>query len=297
MKEQDHNLSKWLSGEMSESERIAFENSPEYDTYNRIAKYSAQLQAPSFEESIDLKNIVSRPKQKTIKLKIDWAARIAAILVVGAGLFLIWSNMTVTESAQSGQMSSFTLPDQSSVQLNAGSVVNYKKWNWKNNRSLSLTGEAYFKVAKGEKFKVETPVGKVTVLGTQFNVKSRGNQFEVACFEGRVQVDNKKQTTIIGKGEKVIVENGQFKKYSISDSSPEWTRGKMTFDSAKLRSIVTEIERQYGIAVEVKDSDESKTFTGTLPTDNQQIALAIIGKTFNLNISKAGTSKVILEGR
>ena len=44
---------------------------------------------------------------------------------------------------------------------------------WKNERSVNLDGEGFFKVAKGSKFDVETSAGTVSVVGTQFNVKNR----------------------------------------------------------------------------------------------------------------------------
>jgi len=58
------------------------------------------------------------------------------------------------------------------VVLNSKSTISFNKTDWKNNRQLTLDGEAYFKVEKGSTFTVNTNNGSVTVLGTQFNVNS-----------------------------------------------------------------------------------------------------------------------------
>ena len=89
------------------------------------------------------------------------------------------------------------MPDGSSVNLNAGSELEYTSFNWKKNRVLSLGGEAFFKVKKGKTFTVITKEGNVKVLGTQFKVKSREKLYEVTCFEGKVQVVIQKDTLVL----------------------------------------------------------------------------------------------------
>jgi ferric-dicitrate binding protein FerR (iron transport regulator) len=127
-----------------------------------------------------------RAKNKTIRLQHNWLLRIAAVLVIGIGLFFASVPMqTTTELTQNKMQKTFLLPDDSEVTLNSASQIEYKKWNWTDHRELQLEGEAFFKVTKGQTFDVLTRLGKVTVVGTQFNVKARGDRFEVICFEGK----------------------------------------------------------------------------------------------------------------
>jgi Fe2+-dicitrate sensor, membrane component len=65
------------------------------------------------------------------------------------------------------------------VNLNSSSQLSYSKNKWDSKREVTLNGEAFFKVSKGSTFDVITLNGKVSVLGTQFNVKQRENYFEV----------------------------------------------------------------------------------------------------------------------
>ena len=70
----------------------------------------------------------------------------------------------------------------------AGSELNYNASKWGEKRELELKGEAFFDVEKGKRFDVNTELGKISVLGTEFNVLSRDSIFKVSCYEGLVQV-------------------------------------------------------------------------------------------------------------
>ena len=50
-----------------------------------------------------------------------------------------------------GTQMSVDLPDGSEAILNAKSSITFNNDTWDENRTVSLTGEAYFKVKKGEK--------------------------------------------------------------------------------------------------------------------------------------------------
>ncbi len=253
--EDNYKLAKWLAGELSEAELRTFEKSPEFKTYEKIAHYSSQLVHPSFDENSLYQNVISGRKKTTrvVSLHQTWWFRVAAIFLIFPGLsFFYKSSIAISESAENGEFKLvFNLPDNSQVVLNAGSEIDYNKWNWDNHRQLQLAGEAYFKVAKGKKFEVQTNLGTVTVLGTQFNVKARGNRFDVTCYEGRVKVNYQQQQVIITRGNRVSFENGVLLKIPNTNATkPEWTAGELTFVDANLASILDEMERQYDCTFE-----------------------------------------------
>ncbi len=296
MKQENHDLAKWLASEMTETERLAFEETPDFATYLRIAKFSSELETPTFNEESMLQNITSRPKQKVVKMKINWATRIAAVLIVSLGSLSVWYFTSITEIAKAGEEITFQLPDNSEVILNSGSEINYKKWNWNQHRALELKGEAYFKVAKGKVFDVSTSLGKVTVVGTQFNVKSRGSRMEVDCYEGKVRVQNNNQVVYIHKGERVLFENDKQSVTSFSDASSAWLNNEMAFESENLTAIAAEMERQYAVEITIKNVSAQHQFTGTIPSNDLDVALEIICKTFHLKATKA-KAKIILDGK
>lgn len=299
--EDNYTLAKWLNNELEGEELKAFEASEEFADYQKIKMYSAQLKTPDFVEDKILETVLSHKKRatKVIPFQKSWLFKIAAILVLGIGITFAMRNfVSFTESALNGEKTSFVLPDNSEVVLNSGSEIQYKKWNWSTERKLKLDGEAFFKVAKGKTFEVETDLGKVTVLGTQFNVKSRNNRIDVICFEGRVKVNYNQEEVIITKGMSIAFEDG--KRIAIStptSSQPSWLSKEIYFSKEKLSTLLEEISRQYAITVVCKESPSNQEFSGTIPTDNLAVALEIITNTYHLKPvnSTINDKKIILE--
>jgi transmembrane sensor len=296
--EKNYILAKWLNNDLTEEELAEFKASPDFEKYEKIKNYSAQLKVSDFDEAKVLENILSHKKvtPKVVPLYKNWMFRVAAILVLALGItFTVQNFSTETQYASNGERTTFSLPDNSEVVLNAGSAIKYKKWNWDNNRNLKLEGEAYFKVAKGKKFEVETDLGKVTVLGTQFNVKARKNRFDITCFEGRVKVNYKDKEIILTPGKSVAFENGKQLNALVVNQKPEWLENKIAFNKENLSNILDEIQRQYNVTISVETKYSDELFTGKIPLDNLDVALQIIATTYNLEPKKIAKDKIIFE--
>lgn len=293
----DKMLAKWLNNELDEKELKAFMNTPEYATYNRIMEYSALLTVPETDmDSLYARIEANKNRPEKVRTLSPWIGRIAAMLILMLGAtYFLYTSKTTTELASSGQRTEFLLPDNSSVTLNAGSEVDYKAWNWKNNRKLQLDGEAYFKVAKGQTFDVETAMGTVTVVGTQFNVKARDNRFDVTCFEGKVKVTSNGNTILLTPGMSVAFDNGkQVDVPSDENSQPGWLTYEVNYQQEKLERIINEMERQYRVDIELTDKQLAKeTHSGSIPMNNLNDALEIIETAYQLKSHKAG-NKIIL---
>lgn len=299
MMDEKYKLAKWLNNEMTDEELKEFKSDPDYSLYEKIKKYSSQLETPEFDSQKVLTNVIATKKAtpKVIPLKSNWWMQIAAVLVIGLGLFFTIKNYaTATEIAEYGEQTTFSLPDSSRVVLNSGSEIEYKNWNWKNNRNLNLKGEAYFKVAKGKKFEVNTNLGKVSVLGTQFNVKSRSSRFDVTCYEGRVKINYKNQEVIITKGQMVSFENNlKIIHQAITETKPIWTSKEINFLKENLSNIVEEIERQYNITIDGNFANSDQLFTGKVPSNNIDIALELIASSYHLKFKKTTNTTYTLE--
>ncbi|WP_396155894.1 FecR family protein [Flavobacterium macrobrachii] len=297
--EENYKLSKWLNDEMTTEELSEFQADKDFAIFEKIKKYSSELETPAFDEQKMLSKIVTSPKKevKIIPLFKNWMVRVAAILLIGMGLLFTFRNVaSSTEFTDYGVQNTFSLPDNSEVVLNSGSEIQYKKWNWDNNRSLNLEGEAFFKVAKGKKFEVNTTVGKVTVLGTQFNVKQRGNYFDVSCYEGKVKVNFGNNEFILTKGMSVAVRDGKTIPIPPKNTlKPEWLEQEMVFYQESLPSIVAEFERHFNIELELNTTGNGQLFTGTIPAKNSDTALQILCTTYHLKPTKVTKTKIILE--
>lgn len=283
-----HDLAKWLEGGMTRQELAAFEQSADFKSYEKIIAYTNTLKAPAFDTELMWAEVTA-PRTKTIRLQHNWLLRIAAVLIIGIGLFFASVPMqTTTELTQNKMQKTFLLPDDSEVTLNSASQIEYKKWNWTDHRELQLEGEAFFKVTKGQTFDVLTRLGKVTVVGTQFNVKARGDRFEVICFEGKVRITTQNKNVLLSPGMSAYFEAGKpLQPEASSLQKPGWLNHLISFCNDDLDTVIAEIERQYDVKISKQKVDSNHRFTGNVPSDDLEMALYIISKTYNLNYYKA----------
>jgi len=296
----DVKLARWMSGEMEEQELREFMASPEFDTYNKIKEYSAQLIAPEADMDalytrIQGKRDTERQNDNVKVRRLNpWLPRIAAALVVLlGGTFFLYTSKTTTQTAANGKRAEFLLPDNSAVVLNSGSEAEYRTWNWQGNRTIELDGEAYFKVAKGETFDVVTDLGTVTVVGTQFNVKERDNRLDVTCFEGKVKVTAGKESILLTPGKSVTFTKGKLEEFTDQGMQPGWITYEADFVNEMPKDVLREMERQYNVTFEVEGSFTEKPFTGTIPMNDMDIALDIIKTVYQLKSEKKGNTIIL----
>jgi len=93
-----------------------------------------------------------------------------------------------------GSRAQFSLPDGTTVTLNAGSTLKYDNRFGITDRVVQLEGEGYFKVAKdaSRPFTVKTSFLNVRALGTEFNVKAYPDDktIETTLVEGSVKIES-----------------------------------------------------------------------------------------------------------
>ncbi|MGV3461058.1 MAG: FecR family protein [Flavobacterium sp.] len=295
--DQDYKLAKWLSDEMTDAELKEFAASPEFETYAKIKKYAAELTAPAADLDSTYAQVAakrSKPVAEPKVRRIAWLPQVAAILVIALGLtWFLTKDDVVSHTAANGNRTEFLLPDNSAVVLNAGSDAGFNASDWSDKREVSLNGEAFFKVAKGKTFDVVTPMGTVTVLGTQFNVKARGSRFEVVCYEGKVKVAYQGKIVYLLPGDGVAYQdNAPVAMPDDAKQQPGWMDNEATFVNEKPESVIDELERQYAVSIELP-ATVKESFTGTLPTNDLNTALNNFATPYHLKPVKKG-DKIIL---
>lgn len=291
-------LAKWLNNELSEEELSAFRKTPEFETYQRIVRTASELSAPEFDVEQALSGVRQArqaPKGRVVRLtsyRSLWKVAAALIVLLGISYFYVNS---LDEAVQTdyAQHTEVVLPDASEVQLNAGSDLSYNENKWDSDRHVNLSGEAYFKVAKGQTFTVETPSGSVTVLGTQFNVLQRGEVFIVSCYEGLVRVEHRGTAHELPAGKGYRMVNGDMELFEVTSTRPSWTVDESTFRSMPLSFVLEEFERQYDLEVEIRDVDTRELFTGTFSNTNLELALQSISAPLQLGYSLNGNKVLI----
>jgi len=126
-------------------------------------------------------------------------------------------------------------------------------------REVWLTGRAYFAVAKDSTrpFRVRTHAGDALVLGTRFDLEARDRKLQVLVMEGWVAVSARGATVQVGPMEMTRVQADRpLQVSSIEDvqSLLQWLDTFIAFEETPLLDVASEIERRFGMRVEVADT-------------------------------------------
>jgi len=165
------------------------------------------------------------------------------------------------------------LPDGSTITLNSVSSIKYKR-NFIESREIILEGEAFFNVQKGKTpFIIITDFGKIEVLGTLFNVRSRNDGFEIGVNEGIVKVSNKESSFLIKKDQIINVNTYSFNENQVIEKIhkeyPDWMNNKLYFNNTPILEVCGELERNFKIKINFLNP-KAKTInvTGIIETLN-----------------------------
>src|SRR5690606_30966399 len=173
----------------------------------------------------------------------------------------------------------------------------YNKVFWNFGRKVTLAGEAFFKVTKGEKFTVSTQQGDIKVLGTSFNVRVGKNEsLDVFCYTGRVAVNNKATSTsaVLTKGQGIKTSKNQSQpqeKYTSGESSPGWKSGRESFHNASLYEVVEVLQNYFPYQIKMDGDLATIKITADVSVTNLDSALQNI--TWPLELQYKVKEKVV----
>lgn len=294
-------LARWLNDDLTEDELLEFQNSKDYDAFNKIAQLSQKFEVPRFEHQKVKRKILraidnpenfstedrkqhnnKKPKVKSLFFRTAIAASITILfMLVGVQL---WSGINTTVATNFGENKTVMLPDGSKVELNSNSELSYLEKDWENgNRTLTLKGEAYFSVQKGSTFSVISNHGKVQVVGTKFNVKNLGGFYAVECYEGKVLVIKQKQESLLTSGTGIQYNGSKSELVTFANTIPNWKNKNYIYKEIPLAVVLNDLQNEYSLPkLEVEKVNLNEAFSGRLFTDDLEKALEVISKSMNL---------------
>jgi len=269
-------LAQWLSGDISDSEIQNILSEEDFRAYSKIREKTELFESPEFDTQTVKKNIdkkISDEKKGDNPYSYKWFYAAAAMLALILSVYFYDSNKNINYSTLIKEKQEFNLPDGSVVKINSNSNLSFSKNLWKKERVVNLSGEAFFKVKKGKKFSVQTSNGLVSVFGTEFNINSQYNFFNVKCFSGRVRVIHQLDTLFLVKGQ-AFQYNGQHKElWEFKTDKPAWINNESIFKSTPLKIVISSLEDHFDIKIISKEIDDNQIFTGSYSYDNLEIAL------------------------
>jgi ferric-dicitrate binding protein FerR (iron transport regulator) len=251
-----------------------------------------------------------------------WLAAATLAAVIGLGVALLLKSRpsgteiaAATSSQQSGlseistrygSKSKVTLPDGTMVWLNSGSNFTYDNNHFgETGREVTLSGEAFFKVAKdpGHPFVIHAGKIDIRVLGTSFDVKSYPEDATTTAtlIQGSIEVsfsDQPQKTVRLTPSEKLVVFNDDEQVlqnlsslkptgrqgYQItpvtvipSDSTvveTSWVENKLAFRGESFEQLAVQMERWYNVHINFSSSAiKQYRFTGIFTTESLDQAL------------------------
>lgn len=234
-------------------------------------------------------------RQSWFRAAAVWLAVVSALVL---SLYVYHQTGRQTYATGYGETRRISLPDGSTVMLNANSTLQTpRRWDPAVRREVWLSGEAFFTVtekpgAGNARFVVHTRDLAVEVLGTRFNVNSRPARTQVVLSTGKVQIHLNGATDrpaipmqpgdlveVSGKASRLVRRTVQPQVYSA------WQTHKLVFDKTPVAEIARLLKDNYGLKVTFENpASARRRVSGTIPSNNQAVLLEALSALLDMEI-------------
>lgn len=204
------------------------------------------------------------------------------------------SQQTFVVSAEKGQRSNVVLPDGTKVWLNSDTEIKYSGEYGKKDRQISLSGEAYFEVAKDPKHRFIVQAGEMQVeaLGTAFNVKAyeEDDELTASLFEGKVKTSVAGQTLLLDPDQSVSynrIKHSFVKLNGNTNYDRMWRNQELVFRGESLEEVAIMLDRLYNVKVEFQTDDiKHYRFSGVIKNNSLENVFELISLTAPIRYEK-----------
>jgi transmembrane sensor len=202
-----------------------------------------------------------------------------------------------------GKTFSVTLPDSSRVVLGPQSTLEVPGTFGAGDRTVTLTGDAYFDVRHdaARPFRVNSGPAVIEDVGTTFTIESDAASLAtVSVVSGSVRVsrtDVRTTPVVLDAGDRGVLERGGETRVEpdvVRPEDTEWISGRLSFRDAPLSRVAAEMERWYGLKVRVADSSMlGRKVTTSFEGESVAQALQILELAIDAKITRVGDSILI----
>ena len=193
-----------------------------------------------------------------------------------------------------------TLPDGSTVCMNANSILKYKENFGTANRNIQFYGEGYFKVRRNASlpFIIKTKTVQTKVLGTEFNLRCYDTEdVHVTLVKGSVEVAMDSEKVRIAPNQDAYLAEGSVKVQEVNPKDfTSWREGILYFDNASLRTILQQLGKVYNVNVVCHDKqllDKHYHFMCSV-NDSLDEVLHLLNLTSDINV-KLHNNVIVIE--
>lgn len=299
-------FARHLSEDLSEEERDYFAqwlrdpvNAKNYE------ETGAAWEQAKFAKAYFNKQTVTPEQTKSSSSRYRWPLALAATIILGISLTLSltgnkpeYSELLTTRI---GERQEHLLPDGSAIELGVNSKLSVEFSNEARNVEL-YGGEAYFKVAtdKSRRFNIATNGYRISVVGTEFNVKARGRSTEVLLVEGAVSVEPEQPKStkplLLKAGQQVtFAPNKPLGKPQTGNPNITlaWRSGKAVYNNTPLREVVRNFKLYHSRQITIDPSAATLRVSGVIPIEDYEIAMSTLGALLPVSIEPAADGHII----
>ena len=230
------------------------------------------------------------------------ASAAVLFLLLGTVLLSLIIENNITQIAAKGEKREFELNDGSKIFLNSGSTITYPE-NFKEDRRITLEGEAFFKVAPNPEkpFRIKSGTIETKVLGTSFNINAYAKGREkISVNSGIVQVtygDNSSQKVTLTKNMQLSFFEGNLP--AITEMNSEnynaWTNNIIVLDKTSLGETAKILENWYDVDIEFADpSLKELTISGKFKEEKLETVLKSIALIKDLEVDHNNPKSIII---
>ncbi|MDO6433314.1 FecR domain-containing protein [Flavitalea sp. BT771] len=210
-------------------------------------------------------------------------------------------------SALRGQQKTVTLPDGSTVWLNAASTLAYPVDMTDGDRTVELFGEAFFDVVAqpSHPFQVRAKEMFIEVLGTRFNVRNYPEEISshAMVVSGNIRVSYHDQAATLHSGEAANVDPADLSGRALSlrrgvdtASAADWTKGLLTFTNVDLPGLLHDLSRAYNVDIQLIGPVSDHRFQGKLSLQEplEEVIARLVVPYMHVTISRPGKQQLII---
>ncbi|MBV7533812.1 FecR family protein [Chitinophaga sp. sic0106] len=203
-----------------------------------------------------------------------------------------------TISTSRGRQFVLTLPDGSSVTLNASSQIRFPATFAKDKREVEVSGEAYFDIAQNAAapFMVNAGDVKVQVLGTSFNLKAYTDEPNIATtlVSGAVKVSSPQKSVVLEPGQQSVAGSDLTVRNVDISETIAWKEGRFEF-YGNIKDIMIQLQRWYDISSVEYQGDIAKYEVAATISRTKKLSevLALLEKTGNIHFIIQGNKVIV----
>jgi transmembrane sensor len=188
-----------------------------------------------------------------------------------------WNGSRADWVAQRGETRTIRLLDGSRVVLDSDSQIE-SRIGARSRHIVLLRGEALVTVAHdaNRPFAVDAGPGRITDIGTQFDIESLQGKTRVTVLEGRVNVSTPRGRLLLDAGHASGYDNlgALLPVNAIETSATLWETGQRHFNADRLSDVLERITRYHVVTFVFKEAElKDLRVSGTFRTDNLPLFL------------------------